>query len=408
MSKLALKGGTPVHDSSSRPWPSWPPATEAEWSEQQAGFRDVFKRATEGIPQPRGKQFAKAFAGYLGTKHGLLTTSGSSALKLALCGVLDADGLGDSGECIVPNYTFVASAHTALEMGFSVRFVDVEPENACLDPDALEAAITKRTRVIMPVHILGCPADMDRINAIARKHDLAVVEDACQAHGASYKGTKCGALGDAGCFSFQSTKNLTCGEGGFVSTNSAEVFKRAHTLHTVGRAPDGMSWDEPRIGYNYRPSEYLAVLLENRLKELDARCERRNRGAAYLTKELAGITGLRPVKVADHVTNHAWHLYPMRYIPSAFGGRSRDAFIRAMGAEGIPCSGGYTDLLSNHTGMQAVKKRHPELISETPSPNTRRICDDSVWLLQSMLLAEERDLADIPEAVRKIQKAFHA
>ena len=193
-----------------------------------------------------------------------------------------------------------------------------------------------------------------------------------------------------------------------MASNSAEVYKRLYTLHDVGRPPPGMAWDEPRAGYNYRPSEYLATLLENRLKELDAQCERRNRAAGYLNNELKGITGIRPAQVADYVTNHAYHLYPMRYIPSAFGGRSRDEFIRALQAEGIPCSSGYTDLQSRHSVTLAVKKRHPELVAEQPCPNTKRICAESIWLFQSILLADEKDLADIPEAIRKIQKAFHA
>ena len=408
MSKLASRGGTPVHDTRARPWPRWPVVNETNWATQARAFREVYLSATEGLPQPRGRRFAKAFCSYLGAKHGLLTQSGTNALKLALSAVTDTMGLGYNGECIVPTYTFIASAHAAWEMGFSVRFVDVELESACLDPQALERAINSKTRVIMPVDILGYPADMDAILAIARKHNLKVVEDACQAHGASYKGKKCGSTADAGCFSFQSSKNLTCGEGGFVATNSLEIYKRAHALHHGGQAPPGMKWKEARAGYSYRPSEYIGTLLETRLKDLDAQCERRNQGARYLAKELAGITGIRPAKVADHVTNHAWHLYPMRYISSAFGGRSRNAFLSALRAEGIPCSSGYGDSLSRHGMTKAVKKRHPELVAEDPCPNTKRVCAESIWLSQSILLADEKDLADIPEAIRKIQKAYHA
>jgi len=408
MSKLAMDGGSPVHDSKARHWPRWPEVSEKSWETQARHWREVYLSATEGLPQPRGRQFAEAFCDYLGAKHGLLTTSGTSALKLGLAAVTDTDGLGQNGECIVPNYTFIASAHAAWEMGFSVRFVDIDPESACLCPKALEAAITPKTRVIMPVHILGYPADMEAILDVARNHNLPVVEDACQAHGASCRGRKCGSIGDAGCFSFQSSKNLTCGEGGFIATPSIDTYKLLYALHSVGRPPPGMSFDEPRAGYSYRPSEYLAVLLENRLKELDAQCERRNNAARYLTNELKGITGVRPAEVKEYVTNHAYHLFPMRYTPSAFGGRPRAEFLKAMNAEGIPCSAGYSDLLSNHSMTNAVRKRHPELVAEEPSPNTRRVCDESFWLFQSILLADERDLADIPEAIRKIQTAFHA
>ncbi len=408
MSKLAVDGGTPVHDTGKRPWPAWPPSNEESWKQIEGEFRGVYLSRTEGLPNPRGLRMIEAFCEYLGAKHGVLTTSGTSALKLALGGVTGTDGLGDNGECIVPQYTFIASATAALEMGFSVRFVDVDPDTACMDPKALEAAITDRTRVIMPVDILGCPANLDPIVEIARKHKLKVVEDACQAHGAAYKGRKCGSLGDAGCFSFQSTKNLTCGEGGFVATNSPEVYAQAVALQNVGRPPGGQFGDEQRVGYNYRPSEYLAVLLEHRLKELDARCEIRNRAAAFLTQGLKGITGLQPWRKPDYITNHAWHLYPMRYNASGFGGRSRDEFLRALQGEGVPCSPGYTAPLSEHAGIVAARKKHPELVSEMPSPNTERICAETVWLTQNMLLADEQDLADIIEAVRKIQKAFHA
>ena len=408
MSRLAIHGGKPVRDVGARPWPGWPPINERRWKHHEAGFREVYRSATEGLPRPRGKRFAKRFCDYLGTSHGLLTTCGSSALKLALCAATDSDGLGYNGECIVPQYTFIATAHTALEMNFSVRFVDVDPETGCLDPDAFEAAITTPTRVVVPVDILGHPADMDRINAIARKHNLAVVEDACQAHGASYKNRKCGSLGDAGCFSFQSTKNLTSGEGGFVATDSAEIYKRIHTLHDVGKAPSGMSWDAPQLGYNYRASEYIAVLLENRLAELDAYAERRNKAARYFDHALKSIAGLRPARVADFVTNHAWHLYPMRYDPDGFGGKSRDEFLAALRAEGVPCSSGYDRPLSEHGGIVAVKNRHPALIAAEPSPNTEHIGATAVWFSQTLLTADRRDLADVPEAIHRIQKAFKA
>jgi len=413
MTELALDGGAPVRGARRTrrggEWPRWPDVSEENWPQQRESFGEVYLSGTEGLPRPRGERFAKAYCAYLGTPHGLLTTSGSSALKLAFAAVTETDGLGYNGEVLVPNYTFIASAHTAWEMGFSVRFVDVDPETGCMDPDGLESAIGPKTRVVLPVDILGCPADMDRILAVARKHNLKVIDDACQAHGASYKGKKVGSMGDAACFSFQSTKNLTCGDGGFLTTNSADVYNRAHALHDVGRTPENVTPAEPLAGYNYRASEYLAVLLENRLKALDAQCELRNRGARYLTRELKGITGIRPAQpLTDAVSNHAWHLYSMRYTPSAFGNRSRDEFINALRAEGIPCSPGYTDLQSRHPVTEAVKRRHPELVAEEPCPHAEALCAESVWLYQWMLLADEEDLADVPEAIRKIQKAFHA
>ena len=409
MNKLALDGGTPVHDVKARPWPEWPPSTEKNWPRFEAAFKDIFLSRNEGLPHVYGKRFTKAYCDFLGVKYGVLTTSGTSALKLALCGVTGSDGLGDNGEAIVPNYTFIATASAALEMNFSVRMVDVDYETSCIDPQAVEAAITPRTRVIIAVDLLGHPADIDAINAIAKKHNLKVIQDTCQSHGAEYNGKKCGGLGDAGCFSFQSTKNLCSGEGGFVATNDEAVYRTAYAIHNVGRPPQGGSGvDTPGLGYNYRAVEYTAALLDLRLKDLPAQMQKRDAAATYITNELKGITGLRPVRSPAYCTLNAWHLYPMRYTPSAFGGHSRDEFLKAMAAEGIECSGGYGSKLADTPGIKAARKRHPELVSEMPCPNVERILTDCVWFHAHTLLADQQDLADMPEAVRKIQKAWHA
>src|SRR5439155_9897305 len=166
-----------------------------------------------------------------------LLPHGTDALRIGLAAVLDHDGLDYGGEVIVPNFSFIASAAAALDRRFGVAFVDVDPETLLLDPKRVEDAVLPgKTRAIVPVHLFGQPADMTSLRAIAQKYGLKIVEDAAQAHGSVWETGPVGSLGDAGGLSFQSFKNLTCGEGGALTTNDEEIFERAYSMHNVGRA----------------------------------------------------------------------------------------------------------------------------------------------------------------------------
>lgn len=405
--QLAIRGGTPVR---SKGWPVWPINTEERWQQRvEPALREVYLSGIEGLPGPKAKEFAQRFAEYVGARYGIFMPHGTDSIMAALTGVLDLDGFSDAGEVILPNYTFIATASAPLDRRFTLCFVDIDPETFTISPQAVEEAIDpNRTRAILPVHIGGQPAEMDTLRQIAQRHGLVIVEDCAQAHGAEYKGRKVGSLGDAGAFSFQSSKNLTSGEGGMVTTNDVDVRNRVRAFMDVGRHPEGERWEYPRLGWNYRPSEYLAALLNVRLDDLEEETTRRNENAAYLSAELKAIEGITPPQWGPGTTRHAYHLYMMLYEPEAFGGHSRSEFVAALRAEGIPCTPGYVRPLSEEEGLAHLRSKYPHLMRMLPCPNTERVCARSVWLYQNQLLAERRDIDDIVEAIAKIQKAFRA
>jgi dTDP-4-amino-4,6-dideoxygalactose transaminase len=403
--QLAMDGGSPVR---TKPWLFWPDNTEAEWKETvEPALREVYLSRIEGLPGPKSAAFGQAFADYCGATYGLFMPHGTDAIAAALSGALDLDGFGDSGEVLLPNYTFVASASAPLDVRCSLAFVDVDPVTYTMSVEAAEAAIRPgKTVALLPVHLGGHPANMDALNALARKHGLKVVEDCAQSHGAEVNGRKVGSLGDAGAFSFQSSKNLTSGEGGAVTTDDMDTYHRVHAFSNVGRVPGGARWEYPRLGWNYRTSEYLAVLLLTRLPRLEEQTQRRFDNAAYLSSRLSEIEGIQPPVVAPWATMHGYHLYIMRYDPAGFGGRSRGDFLKALSAEGVDCTSGYGQLLSEEGGMKRICEMHPKLIRVEPCPNIEAATQECVWLYQNMFLGDRSDMDDIIEAIAKIQRAF--
>lgn len=401
---LAISGGTPVRNIEKQPWSAWPLTTPEEWeSSVEPLLREVYLSANEGSGGTMIGRFSEAYAAYTGTTYALFMPHGTDSISAALASALDLDGFSDGGEVIVPNYTFVATASAVLERRCSVAFADISPETFTLDPESVEAAIGPKTRAILPVHLGGHPADMGALRNIAERHDLAVIEDCAQAHGAEYEGKKVGSLSDAGAFSFQSSKNLTAGEGGMVTTNDKDVHDRVCAFMNVGRAPGGARWEYPRLGWNYRPSEYLAALLSVRLELLETQTVRRNRNAGYLSNALKPIEGITPPKLAPWATKHGYHLYCMRYDPQGFGGRSRAEFVSALAAEGVPCSIGYRSPLSEEPGMAYVGEKYPGIIRSLPCPHAESVCAESVWLFQNLFLGSEADMDQIVEAIGKIQ-----
>ena len=214
------------------------------------------------------------------------------------------------------------------------------PDTWQIDPAKIEAKITPNTAAILPVHILGGVCDMDRINAIAKKHDLKVIEDACEAHGGEWKGGKVGNLGDLGCFSFQTGKSLTCGEGGAILGHDEELMDRCYSFHNFGR---GRGSVKPKRGQHYamvgtkcRMAEYQAAILISQMERFEAECKRRSENAAYLTEKLTQIPGVVPRQDYPDVTRKAFYYYGLSYRKEQFDGLSRGQFVAALGKEGIP------------------------------------------------------------------------
>jgi dTDP-4-amino-4,6-dideoxygalactose transaminase len=406
--QLAAEGGTPVRNIKAKPWPDWPANTEKEWEEEIAPMlKEVYLNKSEGLPAPMGARFGQAFAAYCDASFGMMMPSGTTSIAAGISAALDLDGMVDGGEIIIPNYTFIATASAPLSVRCSLALVDIDPVSFTMLPEAVEAAITDKTVALLPVHLGGHPADMDSLNKIAEKYGLKVIEDCAQAHGAEHKGRKVGSLGHVGAFSFQSSKNLTSGEGGCLLTSDKEIRDRAWAFRDVGRRPGGERWEYPRLGWNYRTSEYLAGILLTRLTHVEGQTDLRNKNAAYLTRNIESVGGLIPPKWRPWVTQHGYHLYMMLYESEAFGGKSREDFIAALSGEGIPCSPGYRRPLTDEGGLKTVADKYPHLIQRPPCPNVESTCKRSVWLHQNVLLAPQDEMDDIVEAITKIKNAFN-
>ncbi|NUP99690.1 MAG: DegT/DnrJ/EryC1/StrS family aminotransferase [Armatimonadetes bacterium] len=402
--QLAVEGGTPVHQSG---WMRWPNVSEEAWAaEVEPRFRQVYLSRTEGLPNPHAREFEEAWCRYTGAQHATLTSHGTDALQAVVAGAVDADGIGYAGEVIVPNYTFIASATAPLALQCGICLVDVEPDGFNLSPAAVEAAIGPKTVGILAVHLGGQPADLEALGAIAQKHGLALMEDCAQAHAAKHRDRHVGTIGHAAGFSFQSSKNLTSGEGGLVTTSDTATWHRAYAYLNIGRYLGGERWEHPRIGWNYRSNEYMAAVLLSRLGALEEETDRRDANGLYLNGLLAGIEGFTPPRRMPWCGRHAYHLYMSLYQPAAFGGHSRDEFLRALQAEGVPCSNGYAMPLSDQEGLAAVAERYPDRCRAEDSPNTRQIIAQSVWFTQNMMLGSRQDMDDIATAVAKIKRAW--
>ncbi len=403
--KLAVDGGNPVRTS---PWPSWP----VFGREEEEIILDVLRSGQWwAVGGRRVPEFESAFAAMQDAKHAVAVTNGTAAIEIAL----RALGIGCGDEVIVPPYTFIATASSVLAVGATPVFADIEPTNLNLDPAAAEAAITERTKAIIPVHIAGCPADMDGILALAAKHHLIVIEDAAQAHAAEWRGRKVGALGDCGTFSFQASKNLNAGEGGCIVTNKEDVADKCWSVHNVGRTRSGKWYEHHVLGGNFRMTEWQAGILLAQLSRLPEQTERRTSNALRLTALLDQIPGIRTLPPDERVTRHAYHLYVFRYDSSEFGGRSRGDFLKAMGAEGVPVSAGYVPLYKEivfqrktaGVGSWCKAGRHVDY-SRVACPVCEQVCDDAVWLFQTMLLGDAADMDDIASAIEKIRAAWTA
>jgi len=390
--KLALHGGAPVR---TKPWPQWPQWGDAERQQLEAvlesgewgGFNDVVG------------QFERAFANRHAANYCVTTVNGT----LSLVAALHANGIGPGDEVIVPPYTFIATANAVNLVGARPVFVDIELETFNLDLAAVEAALTARTRAVIPVHFAGLPVDMDALMALANKHDLLVVEDAAHAHGSTWNGRPVGALGHVGSFSFQASKNLTAGEGGALLTNHAEIADAVWSYVNQGRAPERTAWyGHPNRGSNLRLSGWQAGILLAQLERFDAQLQRRMENARRLHEFLAEVDGLQPARWDPRAESHAHHLFMMRYDPQGFNGVAREKFIEALTAEGVPCSPGYDRPLYQHPPLSGENSR------VTGCPQAEQACREAIWLTQNLLLAEPSEMDDIVTAIFKIRDQIEA
>jgi dTDP-4-amino-4,6-dideoxygalactose transaminase len=323
---------------------------------------------------------------------------------LGLTAAMRALGVGFGDEVIMPAYTFIGSATSALMIGAVPVFVDIDDRTHLLDPSAVEAALTERTAAIMPVHLAGQPCDMDALTEIGARRGVAIVEDAAQAHGAEWRGRRVGALGDAGMFSFQTSKNMTAGEGGALVTNAPEVAERLYAQANVGRIPGGAWYQHEHVGFNLRMTEFQGAILREQLRRHPEQATLREANAAYLASLIAEIDGITVPEEDDRVTVHGRNLFMFR-VPGLGGGENKRAFVRAVTAEGVPLAGGYIGLHRNAAVDTEITKITARLSQPRPTaelPVTDRVVAEAMWLSPQTLLGTRRDVEDIAVALRKV------
>jgi dTDP-4-amino-4,6-dideoxygalactose transaminase len=403
-SKPALLGGTPVRRER---FTAWPIITE----DDERGFLEVFrKKKWNRLDGNYTSTFEETWARTLGAKHCVAVANGTSALITSLAAL----GIGPGDEVIVPPYTFVATINAVLMHHALPVFVDTDPETFQIDATKIEAAITERTACIMPVHLGGSAADMDTILAVAKKHKLPVVEDACQAHLAEWRGKKVSTLGALGCYSFQASKNLNAGEGGAILTNSDDLYEQCKSYQNNGRMASNAGFAYVRNGANLRITEFQGALLLQQLVRVEEQSRRREQNAAYLTQLLKEIPGITPAKMYEGCTRNSYHIYMFRYDPAGFEGLPRARFLEALQAEGIPVAGGYQPLyrepfLRNSLQSRAFQaiyapKRISEYLESIQCPANERLCESAAWLMQTTFLGPRSDMEQIADAIRKIKR----
>ena len=333
--KLAIKGGNKtVPDGLQK---SWPPINQDDIDAVVAVLK---KGVLWGPMEEQVVGLQDDFATYIGAKHALVVNSGTAALHAAVV----AAGVGPGDEVITPAYSFWATAQAIMAHNGIPVFVDIDPDSMNMDPAKIEEKITEKTRALMPVHVHGLCADMDPINAIAKKYNLKVIEDAAQAVGAKYKGKNAGVLGDVAGFSLNGSKNLPAGEGGIVTTNSDEMMDRARKMSMFGEkvVPKGeiRLYDAQIMGFNYRNNEMADALCRSFLRRYDQLQDGRHRNCEYLNTELSKINGVRVPEVPEGYVN-SWHLYKLRLYPEDLGitgmhvKRFRWAIHKALLEEGV-------------------------------------------------------------------------
>ena len=397
--KLAIQGGKKECNVS---WPAWP-----AWDARE---RAAIQRVLDSGKWWYGQQvqeFERKFAAFQDAKYGVTTNTGSAALEAGML----AMGIQEGDEVIVPPYTFVATASAVVRVNAVPVFADIQGDTLNLDPADVQRKITRRTKGIIPVHLAGYVADMDRLNRIARKHKLWVMEDACHSWGSQWKGKGTGALGDCGAFSFQFSKNITSAEGGILLSDDEGLAAEVRSYTNCGRRV-GKEWYHHEIcAANLRLTEFQAALLLAQLTRLERQTVTRQKNNQLLDEGLGRIPGIKVMRPEPRMTRRAVHLYTFR-IDEKVLGISRAKFIQALSAEGVPCSPGYTLPLykyglfrhgrnDKNRGCQPFYAGKIDYAGVS-CPVCEQVCATTVWFKQAMLLAGAPAMRSIVRAVQKV------
>ncbi len=400
---LALHGGTPVR---TKPFPDWP-----QTNEQDEHYMLQSLRSHRWCTYDKGNfipQFEKSWAEEIGAGGCVMTPCGTNALHTAI----EILGISPGDEVLVAPYTFIATVDAILLNYALPVFVDTDLKTFTMDPDDIEHRITGNTTAILPVHMLSNAAHMDKILAIANKHRLPVIEDACQAHTTTWRGKRLGTLGTVGCFSFQESKVLPGGEAGALVSNDPDLIQKAYSWRDFGRSPQGgESW--LIRGTKYRPSDFPAAVLMSQMTRYKEMCAIREQNAAYLKEELRKVPGIHPQEQYPETAHHTYYHFGMRYDRVYFKDVSRDRVVKALNAEGIPVEGPsgpalnrepYLEHTLNSRGFQRIysKERLARYWEQNHCPHNDELTATAIEFGHTLLMAQKEDMDDIVEAFNKV------
>ncbi len=406
MAELAIKGGAPVRPQG---FPAWP-----VWDERDVeAVADIVRSGNWGgfpEPGPKAAEFEATFAAYQGAKQGVLMANGTITMEVAL----KALGIGWGDEVVVPALTFAATAYAPMAAGALPVIVDVTPETWTIDPDQVEAAVTPRTKAIMPVHLGQQMCDMDRIMDIAGTHGLAVVEDCAHAHGQRWNGKGAGCIGDFGSFSHQSSKILTAGEGGTLLTNDDRLARLAHSIIDCGR-PKDPDEKEFTFGANYRLGELHAALLVTQFERFEDQRKEREAAAAYFEELAPEASGVRVMPRDPRITRWSFYNYIFAIDHDGFAGATNRVVAAALEAEGIPAEVQYPPM-SRYDLFQPSRSRLPVAMEHAgrldPSRMSFPVAEaaglrESIYLMENTFRAGREGIEAVVEALAKVQKHAH-
>jgi len=403
--KLAALGGTPVR--SNKSFPSWPYSdeniTDSVLKTTKSGIWCRIQSKTGTVPT-----FEKKYAEMMGVNKCVAVGSGTQALHTAV----EALGLGPGDEVITSPYTDPGTLSSILSARALPVLADVDRFSFQLDPDDVERRINQNTKALMPVHIMGQAANMERFLELAKKHNLFIIEDACQAHFAKYQGKLLGTIGDVGCFSHQSSKVLPCGEGGSIISHDENLMDRCFTVQNHGTSRLGST---ETIGPKYRMNEFEAAVLLGQIPTVMERHAIRNKNANYLTSKIKDIPGIHPQKLYEGTGDGSYYLYAMNYDKKLYNGVHRSKFLKALAAEGISLSpyikkGLHKELwVENILNRRVYQKmytpqRLQQFRDEMVCPNVDTLCEEEMVMIWASgpLLGTQDDMDDIINALTKV------
>ncbi len=414
MSKLAILGGKAVRPKSKK-WVRWP-MSEPEDAKLVAEITRSNRWSFDG---PCEWRFAEAFAKYQGAKYGLCCSNGTVAIQLAL----EALDVGAYDEVIVPGMTWQATAAACLDVNAVPVLVDVEPDTWNLDLDAVEAAITRKTKAVIVVHLYGCMSDLGRLVKLCKKHKLHLIEDCAHQHGSFWRGKGVGTFGQVSAWSFQESKVLSCGEGGFNMCQTKELFHKIYSLRNCGRyyeAEPPVFGQKRPVGFdttlqsgNYRLTEWQAALLLGGLKRLDKQVKHRDQNAVYVNRQLEDIPGVLPMRRRREITQQSYFNYAFRLDTKELKVDNKQ-FCAALNAElnaGDAFEPPYDPLNNCALYKPRTKKRHKLNSAYWKAINPKRfklpVCVDAntksgVAVHHQMLMNSKCDMDMVAEAIRKV------